>query len=164
MSDYSYFVDLIASGRTLGIGLGSTMRDVEEQYGGGYLDNSGDGFVQRDYGLVEFTFQEPIDWQCGSIMVQVHRLLSSGRDENVPPPVESVYGLLPERIVASKLLEAVAALGCVIERVHDEFSYETRFEIAATGCIVIVMNEVSELNIWPSAGEVWSISLNRVCK
>lgn len=44
MSDYSYFVGLISSGRTLDIGLGSTMQEVEAQYGSDYLDNLGNGF------------------------------------------------------------------------------------------------------------------------
>ncbi|MBB5867527.1 hypothetical protein F4553_000906 [Allocatelliglobosispora scoriae] len=163
VSDYSFFADVAATGLILGIGRGSTMQEVEDSLGGDYLDDHGDGFIRRDYGLLEITFLDRNGWSCGFIIVEVHRL--AGDRSLVPPAIEARYGPLPARLTAGPYFTALTKRGFGPERVADDSASDyLRYVIPATECVIDVVDDPQDVVGWPGFGEVWSLSLNPLSK
>jgi hypothetical protein len=53
-----FYVDAVLSGAVLGVGRGSSAPQVEQALGREFLDDSRKQRMRRDYGLVEFHFDQ----------------------------------------------------------------------------------------------------------
>jgi hypothetical protein len=162
MVSHRFYVDVVASGRILGVGPGSVPRDVESALGSDYLDDEQDWYVRRDYGLIEFTFLRDRSLECGFVIVELHRLLASGLGM-VPQPIVERYGELPLRVPADALLADLAAVGCQIRRDERGDPSGIRFVSPETGCLIQLSGDSPgdrSDDGWPAADEVWSISIH----
>ena len=73
-----FLVSFLTSGRLHGLGIGSTIGEVDEAIYCDFIDDvsrSGDS-LRRDYGFFEFSFNPGPEWVMANCSIQLHRLAS----------------------------------------------------------------------------------------
>lgn len=151
--------ELMQSGRWLGVGVGTTLKDVPDTFGVYFVeDGEGLSWLRRDYGLVEIGFLHRSGrWEVNSMAIEMHRLSSSpdlldgwngnegGRFERYTSWSSLVAQLLPLNVL------------CEVVRVdqRDFIEYRT----TASGVSVMVVADDDARGDWPGRGDVWSVHL-----
>lgn len=90
MSDLDFYAHVATRCDVFGAGIGSSPGAWDAAVGTDYLDDSGEGLLRRDYGLVELSFSDvegPMS--CFGISVQIHRLIHG---LFVPTSLTAEYG------------------------------------------------------------------------
>ncbi|MET7782759.1 hypothetical protein ABZU94_37765 [Streptomyces mirabilis] len=160
MSVLDFYVHVVTRGDLLGAGIGSDPAEWEAKVGTDYLDVSSPGFIRRDYGLVEVSFQEDGNaWSCFGINVQVHRLRLEGPSA-VPEPLRSAYGAFPARTKFADLCAALTAKGFSVEPDNDSSTTDIhRYRVAQSGARIFVVAEAGASDTSRS-GDVWRLSVS----
>jgi hypothetical protein len=106
-----FFVDVVASGAVLGVGVGDSPEAVAAVLGDDFAEDAGRLRLRRDYGLVEFHWDRRAtaeDWHATGFGVQVHRLMSR---EVAPAELVRRYGRFGERLRFEHLVGGLARIG-----------------------------------------------------
>jgi hypothetical protein len=160
VSVLDFYVHVVTRGDLLGVGIGSDPAEWEAKVGTDYLDVSSPGFIRRDYGLVEVSFQEDGNaWSCFGFNVQVHRLRLDGPSA-VPGPLRSAYGAFPARTKFADLCAALTAQGFSVEPDNDSSTTDIhRYRVAQSGARIFVVAEAGASDTSRS-GDVWRLSVS----
>ena len=160
MSALDFYTDVATRGDLLGAGIGSGPVEWEARLGSDYLDVSSPGFIRRDYGLIEVSFQEEGNaWPCFGISVQVHRLRLEGTSA-VPEPLRSYYGAFPARTRFEDLCAAVADQGFSVEPDNDSSTTDIhRYRVVQSGTRIFVVTEAGASDS-SRAGDIWGMSVS----
>ncbi|MFI5706135.1 hypothetical protein ACIA78_39620 [Streptomyces xanthochromogenes] len=141
MSDLDFYAHVATRGEVLGVGIGSRPADWEAALRSSYTDNRSPGLMQRDFGLVELSFQEADgakpDWSCFGIGVEVHRLLHGA---TVPPPLRDAYGQFSRRARFDDLSALILRAGYSIEPDNDDTTEDIhRYRVPESGARIFVV-------------------------
>ena len=119
VADLDFFVDVIASGAVLGVGLGDSPDDIARALGSDLVEDGDRAAMRRDYGLVEFYWarrdgSDP--WHATGFTVQVHRLGSI----DVTGVLVARYGPFGRQLRFARLNAELARLGYQLEEITQE--------------------------------------------
>lgn len=172
MSDLDFYAHVATRGDVLGAGISTPPAAWEAALGSDYLDDTSQGLMRRDYGLIELSFEpgEGEDvWSCFGISVQVHRL-RTGDASTVPAPLLNAYGRFASRVKLDELSAAITGLGYAIEPDDDDSTTADvqRYRVAETGARIFVVadpdpygyGEVDPDGSGPRTGDVRSVVLS----
>lgn len=156
-----FYLDAILTGKILGTGIGDSPGVMQEQLGSDYLDDLYEGIKRRDYGLVEFSFQNENGWVCRGISIQVHRLSGGGADL-VPESVLARYGEFDRYVELEGLISGLRSRNIdesMIQRVVVRGFDEVR--IASCHAVAYAVNDTNcKRGLKPGIGDVWTISIS----
>ncbi|WP_283133673.1 hypothetical protein [Rhizohabitans arisaemae] len=161
MSDLDFYAQAATANVVLGVSLGSVPEEVQNRFGADFIDDRRRGVLRRDYGLLEFSFFRDIDWKCGAIGIQVHRLLWADPDA-VPSALIVKYGDFANRLTISSLKDVISDAGFELDEVSgqdgDEFIQfcvvQSGVEIIVVGCPMMIGGASY------NTGDVWSIHIS----
>ncbi|WP_194891269.1 hypothetical protein [Catenulispora pinisilvae] len=156
-----FYLDAILAGKILGSGIGDPPGAMQEALGSDYLDDLYKGIKRRDYGLIEFAYQNDNGWVCRGVSIQVHRLAGGGADL-VPEPVLASYGAFGRYVELDGVVEGLHGRGVgedMIQRVAGRGFDELR--IASCRATAFAVNDLNcERGTKPGIGDVWTISIS----
>ncbi|MCH0566505.1 MULTISPECIES: hypothetical protein [unclassified Streptomyces] len=160
MSALDFYTHVAIRGDLLGAGIRSEPAEWEAKLGTDYLDVSSPGFIRRDYGLVEVSFQEEKGaWPCFGISVQVHRLRLEGVSA-VPKPLRVAYGAFPARTKFAELCAVLTGQGFSVEPDNDSSTTDIhRYRVVQSGARIFVVAEAGAPDS-SREGDVWSLSVS----
>ncbi|MFF4603517.1 hypothetical protein ACFY12_12305 [Streptomyces sp. NPDC001339] len=172
MPDLDFYAHVATRGDVLGAGIGSLPADWEAKLGPAYVDNTSQGLIGRDYGLVELSFQEDEEtgtWPCFGISLQIHRLLGGGIA--VPPSIEEAHGTFAHRVKFDELSAVISSQGYSIEPDDDPSGTDDirRYRVSESGARIFVIAEVDPYGLRDvdpddpteeQVGDVWAISVS----
>lgn len=114
MTGFDFYVDVIAHGNVLGVGLDSSVSDWGFM-GDDYIDDIRKNLMRRDYGLIELSFEKKDEeWFCFAISIQVHRLAVYGPEKLVPLPLVNRYGRFENFTSCHRLLYQMTKQGYTV--------------------------------------------------
>ncbi|NDZ77603.1 hypothetical protein G3I19_03500 [Streptomyces sp. SID10853] len=159
MTGLRFLALLVATGRMHGVGIGSSVFEVDEALGSGFIeeaDEEGDP-RRRDYGPLEMHFSGGDHDVVTGGVVEVHRL--SG-DAGIRTEARSELNVdFPEYTRWTELvqeLEKTAGAPTLEISSHGEF---LEYRAPGTKVSVHVVNNDEQRDEWPGQGDVWSVSL-----
>ncbi|MER7815181.1 hypothetical protein [Streptomyces sp. NPDC096153] len=160
MNALQVIASFIASGRLHGVGIGSTLTQVDESIHSDFIDViDEEGLsLRRDYGFVEFYFNPGPDWVMTGGSLELHKLARnhslSGRWR------EDMHVDFPQYVTWDELNEALSCLQDPLEdpKVTDQGDF-MEYRFVSTKVSVLVSNDHEERDDWVGHGDVWSVSL-----
>lgn len=156
MNALQVIASFISSGRLHGVGIGSTLTQVDQAIQSDFIDVAdGDGLsLRRDYGFVEFYFNPGPDWVVTGGSLELHRLAGNRglaarwrKDMNVE---------FPQYVTWDELNEELSHLAQPMVTDQGDFM---EFRFPSTKVSVLVSNDHEERDEWVGHGDVWSVSL-----
>ncbi|WP_327136229.1 hypothetical protein OG311_40030 (plasmid) [Streptomyces sp. NBC_01343] len=160
MTGIEFLASFITTGRLHGIGIGSTLAEVDRALPHRHVDVVGEGGVslRRDYGFVEFYFNPGQAWVMSGGSIELHRLA------NAPEPAArwaagTGVGFAPYTAWA-EVRQALTETPPVPEfTLSDQGGFlEYRAEKSCAS-VLVVNDEEEERGHHPGHGDVWSVSL-----
>ncbi|MFE2553429.1 hypothetical protein ACFXGI_33575 [Streptomyces sp. NPDC059355] len=160
MTGIEFLASFIATGRLHGIGIGSTLAEVDRALQHRRVDVVGEGGVslRRDYGFVEFYFNPGEEWVMSGGSIELHRLA------NAPEPAArwaACTGVEFAPYTAwAEVRKALSEAPAVPEfTISDQGGFlEYRAENSCVS-VVVVDDEEEERGYHAGHGDVWSVSL-----
>ncbi|WP_329566428.1 hypothetical protein [Kitasatospora sp. NBC_01266] len=160
MDTESFLAEAIATGTIVGIRLGSSLRDVDQALRIPFaeeVDETGTGYLRRDYGLIELSFGSHPDWACNSILIEVHRLAQQ-------------QDLIDEWRAAHNIALARYTTWGSVQKILSEHYRLADMKIVAQGDTVAfrssdprfsvtVMSPGGSRGDWPGGGDIVSIDI-----
>ncbi|WP_405832674.1 MULTISPECIES: hypothetical protein [unclassified Streptomyces] len=160
MTAVEYLASFIATGRLHGIGIGSTLGEVDRALRHRFVDvvDEGGESLRRDYGFVEFYFNPGEEWVMSGGSVELHRLSSGHGMAKTWARTTGVQ--FPRHLAWAEVREALAGLpGAPVFDVTDQGGF-LEHRAAASHVSVIVVDDVEEeRGRHVGHGDVWSVSL-----
>lgn len=160
MNAADFIAGIIATGRIGGVGIGSALADVEAAFPLDYLDDTDEEMVslRRDYGLVEFFFNDGPAWVVVGAAVEVHRLAA------VPELREEWQGVqgvvFPESVAWSEVKESLSHLPSAPElQAGTEQAGYMEFRAQDTKVSVFLVDSSEDDASVPGPGDLFSVSL-----
>ncbi len=156
MRDLSFFVEVVTTGRILGVDAASLPEEVTDTLGE-FAENTHDNVMWRDYGAIDFFWErasshEP--WQGTHISVQVHRL--SGYPEQMNAAVQQTFGEFRQTLRFDELRAALAQTHCdLVELPRHPPDDVCEYVNPRPLVTILVAADDSHLSI--DGGDVWSI-------
>jgi hypothetical protein len=150
---------LLAEGRVLGVGLGTSAPEIDEAFRSEYVEELVKGRLdaRRDYGLIELSLTKKSEWVLTGATLQLHRLPGSPdllrefhRDSGYAFQPYTAWRELKECFLSTT---PGVALQCVQR--GDFLEYRN----PGVKVSVLVVDDGTERSEWPGHGEVWSIVL-----
>ncbi|WP_317443220.1 hypothetical protein [Streptomyces collinus] len=150
---------LMATGRIFGVGIDSSVSEVDQALRGEYVEELSDGGVdaRRDYGWIEISLTKREQWVLVGATLELHRL--SGNADLIRD-VLSESGVafegytswleLKEQFLSSA---GDSSLQCMQQGDYMEYRNP---DVKVS---VFVVNDETERDEWPGQGDVWSIAL-----
>jgi hypothetical protein len=151
-----FFVDVVASGAVLGVGLTDPPEMVLRVLGDGYVEDERPTTLRRDFGLVEFFWNRRSrsqPWYPSGFAVQVYRL----GVVDVDPGLVDRYGPFGIRLRYRDLDDELHRLGYRLQEITQDADGPgyRRFWLAESRvCVTVAATGWQRLD----AGDVWSIS------
>ncbi|MEV6583199.1 hypothetical protein AB0M92_34145 [Streptomyces sp. NPDC051582] len=160
MTGIEFLASFITTGRLHGIGIGSTLGEVDGALRHRYVDVVGEGGVslRRDYGFAEFYFNPGEEWVMSGGSIELHRLANA--PESAARWAEST-GVEFDRYTAwADVREALSGVAPVPEfTVSDQGGFlEYRAESSCVS-VLVVDDDEEERGYHVGHGDVWSVSL-----
>ncbi|MBT2389218.1 hypothetical protein J7E87_07205 [Streptomyces sp. ISL-1] len=158
MTAIEFLVSFITSGRLYGLGIGSTLGEVDEAIHCDFIDDvGGSGLsLRRDYGFFEFSFNPGPEWVMSSASIKLHRLASDY--DMAKEWRENMHVEFPQHLAWDELRGALELVpGSPFLKVTDQGGF-LEYRAAATNVSVIVNDDGGEHGS-SRQGDVWSISL-----
>ncbi|MEU6057187.1 hypothetical protein [Streptomyces sp. NPDC047097] len=168
--DLDFYAHVATRGDILGAGISTPPAHWEAALGPGYVDDTSNGLMRRDHGLVELSFAEDDEgtWSCFGISVRAHRLFT-GDASTAPEPLRSAYGPFAPQVSFDQLSAALTAHGLSIEL--DDATAEDihRYRVPESGARIFVVVDPDPYGYCEAdpdeparsaRGDVWSLSLS----
>lgn len=158
MTGLRFLALLVATGRMHGVGIGSSVSEVDEALGSGFIEEDGEGGAphRRDYGLLEMYFAGGDDDVVAGGVVEVHRLSGdSGIRADARPELNVDFPEYTRWTELAQELEEMADAPTLEISSHGEF---LEYRAAGTKVSVHVVNNDEQRGEWPGQGDVWSVS------
>jgi hypothetical protein len=153
-----FLVSFITSGRLHGLGIGSTLGEVDEAIHCNFIDDvSRSGLsLRRDYGFFELSFNPGTEWVMSGASIKLHRLVSGhGMAKEWR---EKMHVDFPQRLAWSELQDALTRVpGSPPLKVRDQGGF-LDYRAAMTNMSIIVNNDDGEHGS-SRQGDLWSVSL-----
>ncbi|MFI1397566.1 hypothetical protein [Streptomyces sp. NPDC020681] len=158
MQAIPFLVSFITTGRLHGLGIGSTLTQVDEAIHCTFFDDSGDEglYLRRDYGFVEFSFNPGREWVMTGASIELHRLVSG--HEMAEKWRERMNVDFPSHLSWDDLHDALSRDPWFPHLTVKDQGGFLEYRAAATDVSVIVNDDDGEHG-WPRQGDVWSVSL-----
>ncbi|MDX3538099.1 hypothetical protein PV721_27850 [Streptomyces sp. MB09-01] len=160
MTAIEYLASFIATGRLHGIGIGSTLGEVDRAFPHRHVDvvDEGGESLRRDYGFVEFYFNPGEEWVMSGGSVELHRLPSGYGMAKAWARATGVA--FPRHLAWADVREALAGVpGAPVFEVTGQGGF-LEHRAAASHVSVIVVDDVEEeRGCHVGHGDVWSVSL-----
>ncbi|MFJ2915765.1 hypothetical protein ACIO8F_41900 [Streptomyces sp. NPDC087228] len=159
MNAIEFLTSLIRSGKLYGLGIGSTLDDVNQSIRCDFIDDvSKSGLsMRRDYGFFEFSFKSGPEWVISAVSIQLHRLAS-----NFEMAEEWQRGMGTYFPQYTAWRELQGALSRVQEypslTVKDQGDF-IEYRADSTNVSIIVNNDHEERDCSVGQGDLWSVSL-----
>ncbi|WP_406304442.1 hypothetical protein OHA61_21840 [Streptomyces sp. NBC_00885] len=161
MKAIPFLVSFITTGRLHGLGIGSSLSEVDRAIDASFMDvvDSGGLSLRRDYGFFEFSFNPGPEWVMANCSIELHRLASGPvmgekwcRSMRVDFPQYLAWDELRDAL--SRTPEAPAM------KVTDQGGFlEYRAAVADVNVSVIVSDDNEERGGSLGHGDVWSVSV-----
>lgn len=155
MSDLSFFVEVVRTGRILGVDAASTPQEVTDALGE-FVENIRPNVMWRDYGAIEFFWERSSNhepWQGTHISVQVHRL--NGYPEQMNTAVQRSFGEFRHTLPFDELRTALAQARCDLVELSRHSPDDVREYVNSPSLVTVLTANDSHLGI--DEGDVWSI-------
>ncbi|MEV6128088.1 hypothetical protein AB0M05_14860 [Streptomyces violaceusniger] len=161
MNGISFMASFIATGRLYGVGVGSSIGEVDQALKVDFIDVVDEeyGMLRRDYGFVELYFSGgPGKWSMTSGMIELHRLAADDqgmaaewrRDTDVE---------FPEYCSWSELREELSQTPDAPDLDLRPQGGYLEYRAPETKVSVLVVDNQEERDDCPGHGDVWSVSL-----
>ncbi|MGW1493809.1 hypothetical protein [Streptomyces sp. NPDC002402] len=161
MNAIPFLVSFITTGRLHGLGVGSTLGEVDEAIRCEFIDDvSRSGLsLRRDYGFFEFSFNPGSEWVMANCSIQLHRLASGGsmaREWRTSMRVD-----FPRYLAWDELRDALSQTPeAPAMKVTDQGGFlEYRAAAADVNVSVIVNDDNEARGRSLGHGDVWSVSM-----
>ncbi|MEU2393441.1 hypothetical protein [Streptomyces sp. NPDC007369] len=160
MTGIEFLASFITTGRLHGIGIGSTLAEVDRALQHRCVDVIGEGgaSLRRDYGFVELYFNPGEEWVMSGGSIELHRLANApelaGRWRGSTGVEFAPYTAWAD------VRAALSRIGPVPEfTVTDQGGFlEFRAEASCVS-VLVVDDEEEERGYHAGHGDVWSVSL-----
>ncbi|MFD8988094.1 hypothetical protein [Streptomyces goshikiensis] len=160
MTGVEFLTSFITTGRLHGIGIGSTLAEVDRTLPHRCVDVVGGGGVslRRDYGFVEFYFNPGEEWVMSGGSIELHRLANA---PELAARWAAGTGVEFDPYTAwAEVREALSKAPQVPEfTVSDQGGFlEYRAEKSCVS-VIVVDDEEEQRDYQVGHGDVWSVSL-----
>ncbi|QNE74947.1 hypothetical protein F0344_10260 [Streptomyces finlayi] len=149
----------ITSGRLHGIGIGSTLGELQQAINCEFVDvvNEGSDSMRRDYGFIEFYLNSGQNWTVSGGSIELHRL--AARPHMADRCRIAMREDFPQYLTWDELYGELCKLPYppVLQKIDQGDFLEYR--ASATRVSVLVNNDHEERDGWLGHGDVWSVSL-----
>lgn len=161
MKPIRFLVSFITTGRLHGLGIGSTLSEVDRAIDASFVDvaDSGGRSLRRDYGFFEFSFNPGPEWVMANCSIELHRLASGGSmAEKWHTGMRVAF---PRYLAWGELLDALSQTPeAPAMKVTDQGGFlEYRAAVADVNVSVIVNDDHEARGRSLGHGDVWGISL-----
>lgn len=159
MSVTELIASFVATGRLYGVGIGSTLVDVQTEIDSDFVDVvdvDGDS-MRRDYGFIEFYFNSGQHWTVSGGSIELHRL--AVRSDLALRWSGAMRDEFPQYLAWEELLAEYSKLPDhpVLEVIDQGDFLEYRASVSKVS--VLVNNDYEKRDEWLGHGDVWSVSL-----
>lgn len=149
----------IATGRLYGIGIGSTLMNLQQKINCDFVDvvdEDGDS-MRRDYGFIEFYLNSGQDWCVSGGAIELHRL--AARSNMANRWHAAMRDEFPQYLTWDELCDEFSKLpNPPALQVIDQGDF-LEYRASATKVSVLVSNDHEERDESLGHGDVWSVSL-----
>ncbi|AGS69417.1 hypothetical protein [Streptomyces collinus] len=150
---------LLATGRIFGVGIDSSVSEVDQALRGEYIEELGDSGVdaRRDYGWIEISLTKREQWVLVGATLELHRLSENAdliRDVLSESGV-AFEGYTPWLELKEQFLSSAPDSSLQCTQQGDYMEYRNP-DVKVS---VFVVNDDTERDEWPGHGDVWSIAL-----
>ncbi|WP_404954790.1 hypothetical protein [Streptomyces sp. 147326] len=160
MTGIEFLVSFLRTGRLHGIGIGSTLDEVDRAVRHRFVDvvDEGGESLRRDYGFVEFSFNPGDEWVMSGGSIELHRL-ASGPD--MAGEWARTMGVeFPRHVSWEAVREELAHVpGAPELTVGDQGGFLEYRAAASNVSVTVVDDEEEERGYHAGHGDVWSVSL-----
>lgn len=160
MTGIEFLASFIAAGRLHGIGIGSTLDEVDRAIAHRFVDvvDEGGASLRRDYGFVEFYFNPGEEWVMSGGSIELHRL-ASGND--MAEEWARTTGVeFPRYVAWEDVRDALTRVpGAPEFKVTDQGGFLEYRAAASTVSAIVVDDDEEERGYHAGHGDVWSVSL-----
>ncbi|MFE2185037.1 hypothetical protein [Streptomyces sp. NPDC059455] len=161
MSGVALLASVIATGRLHGVGVGSSVQEVDQMVKADFIDVVDEeyGTLRRDYGFVEIYFSGgPGEWVMTSGMIELHRLAAD--EEGMAAEWRRDMGVeFPEYCSWSELREELSRTSDAPELDLRSQGGYLEYRAVQTKVSVLVVDSEEGRDGCPGHGDVWSLSL-----
>ncbi|WP_327417275.1 hypothetical protein [Streptomyces sp. NBC_01233] len=160
MTGIEFLASFLRTGRLHGIGIGSTLGEVDRAFRHRFVDVIGEGgeSLRRDYGFVEFCFNPGDAWVMSGGSIELHRL-ASGQD--MATEWARATGVeFPRHVAWEDVREELARVpGAPELTVTDQGGFLEYRAAASNVSVIVVDDEEEQRGCHAGHGDVWSVSL-----
>ena len=159
MSAAELIASFIATGRLYGIGIGSTLTELQQAINFDFVDvvdENGDS-MRRDYGFIEFYLNLDQDWRVSGGAVELHRL--AVRSDMADRWRVAMHDSFPRYLAWDELYNDFSNLPSHPSLHNIDQGDFQEYRAAETKVSVLVSNDHEERDEWLGHGDVWSVSL-----
>lgn len=149
----------IASGRLYGVGIGSTLTELQQAIDCDFVDvvDEGGDSMRRDYGFIEFYLNSGQNWSVSGGAIELHRLAARG--DMVDRWRTAMCDDFPQYLTWDELLVEISRLpNPPALKFIDQGDFQ-EYRAPATKVSVLVNNDHEERDESLGHGDVWSVSL-----
>ncbi|MCC9307110.1 hypothetical protein LN042_08325 [Kitasatospora sp. RB6PN24] len=160
MDAASFLAEVIATGTIVGVRLGSSLHDVDQVLNISFaeeVDETGIGYLRRDYGLIELSFSGGPNWACDGILVEVHRL---AQQQDLIDEWRDVYNVKLARYASWENVRKILAVRYHLTDMEIvEQGGDVSFRSSSPRFAVVVMPPGCRRGEWPGGGDIVSIDI-----
>ncbi|MFF3262581.1 hypothetical protein ACFYWO_25860 [Streptomyces sp. NPDC002932] len=149
----------VATGRLHGVGIGSTLGDVQREIDSAFVDvvDAGGDSMRRDYGFIEFYFNSGQEWTVSGGAIELHRL--AVRADLALRWRDAMRDEFPCYLAWEELLaEFSKRPDRPALEVIDQGDF-LEYRASESKVSVLVNNDNEKRDEWLGHGDVWSVSL-----
>ncbi|MGW6947415.1 hypothetical protein [Streptomyces xanthophaeus] len=160
MTGIEFLASFIAAGRLHGIGIGSTLDEVDRAIAHRSVDvvDQGGASLRRDFGFVEFYFNPGEEWVMSGGSIELHRL-ASGYDM-AEEWARTTGVAFPRHVAWEDVRNALARVpGAPEFKVTDQGGFLEYRAAASNVSVLVVDDDEEERGYHAGHGDVWSVSL-----
>ncbi|MEJ8657937.1 hypothetical protein [Streptomyces sp. MS1.AVA.4] len=156
MNALQLIASFVSSGRLHGVGIGSTLTQVDLAIRSDFIDIIDDEGIslRRDYGFVEFYFNPGADWVMTGGSLELHKL--AGNRSLAGRWHKNMKVEFPQYVTWNDLSRELS--GLEDPKVTDQGDF-MEYHFPSTKVSVLVSNDHEERDEWVGHGDVWSVSL-----
>ncbi|MFF2190950.1 hypothetical protein [Streptomyces sp. NPDC058155] len=159
MSAAELIASFITSGRLYGVGIGSTLMELQKAINFDFVDvvdEDGDS-MRRDYGFIEFYLNSGQSWSVSGGAIELHRLATRG--DMADRWRAAMRDDFPQYLTWDELHGELSKLpNSPALQYIDQGDFQ-EYRASATKVSVLVNNDHEARDEWLGHGDVWSVSL-----
>ncbi|MFE9728712.1 hypothetical protein ACFYQ5_35375 [Streptomyces sp. NPDC005794] len=159
MSATRLIASFIATGRLYGVGIGSTLIELQQAIDFNFVDvvdEDGES-MRRDYGFIEFYLNLDQDWRVSGGSIELHRL--AARSDTADRWRIAMQDHFPRYLTWDELYNEFVNLPNAPSLQNIDQGDFQEYRASETKVSVLVSNDHEERDEWLGHGDVWSVSL-----